>query len=207
MDETANQIEVQIDRTRERLGSNLRELEDKVDAVTDWREHFRERPHLFLGAAFIGGIVLASALRPEVRGSRTIGGCTQPARQQDRVHTDASVGTLGQRSSRARRRREHEDQAVHRRIGTRALTSSIVAPSSGQRRSIRQQRRWAGPRVNAALTGREAHRPVPSMTTVARRPRGRFKVTRPRRVEMADTEPCTMHSSRNCGTRTTVSDS
>src|SRR6185295_11730738 len=63
MDETANQIEAHIDRTRERLGSNLRELEDKVEAATDWREHFRDRPHMFLGAAFIGGIVLASALR------------------------------------------------------------------------------------------------------------------------------------------------
>ena len=68
MDETANEIEAQIDRTRERLGSNLRELEDKVDAATDWREHFRERPDLFLGAAFIGGIVLASALRPKSAG-------------------------------------------------------------------------------------------------------------------------------------------
>jgi hypothetical protein len=63
MDETANQIEAHIDRTRERLGSNLRELENKVEAATDWREHFRERPHVFLGAAFIGGIVLGSALK------------------------------------------------------------------------------------------------------------------------------------------------
>ena len=65
MDETANEIEAQIDRTRERLGSNLRELEDKVDAATDWREHFRERPHLFLGAAFVGGIVIGSVLKPQ----------------------------------------------------------------------------------------------------------------------------------------------
>jgi hypothetical protein len=63
MDETANEIEARIDRSRERLGSNLRELEDKVDAATDWREHFRERPHLFLGAALMGGIVLASSLK------------------------------------------------------------------------------------------------------------------------------------------------
>ena len=62
MDETANEIEAHIDRARERLGSNLRELEDKIDAVTDWREHFRERPHLFLGAAFVGGAVLGAAL-------------------------------------------------------------------------------------------------------------------------------------------------
>jgi hypothetical protein len=71
MDETANQIEAQIDRTRERLGSNLRELENKVEAATDWREHFRERPHVFIGAAFIGGVVLASALRPQ-SGARTV---------------------------------------------------------------------------------------------------------------------------------------
>jgi len=68
MDETTNEIEAQIDRTRERLGSNLKELEDKVDAATDWREHLRERPHLCLGAAFIGGFALASALRPRAGG-------------------------------------------------------------------------------------------------------------------------------------------
>jgi hypothetical protein len=68
MAETANEIEAHIDRARERLGSNLRELEDKVDAATDWREHFRERPYLFLGTAFITGLVLASTLRPKTAG-------------------------------------------------------------------------------------------------------------------------------------------
>ena len=68
MDETANQIEAHIDRTRERLGSNLRELEERVEAATDWREHFRERPHVFVGAAFIGGMVLASALKSKSAG-------------------------------------------------------------------------------------------------------------------------------------------
>ena len=79
MDETANEIEARIDRTRERLGSNLRELEDKVDAATDWREHFRERPHLFLGAALMGGIVLASSLKRKSAGRRLSAG-GQPAR-------------------------------------------------------------------------------------------------------------------------------
>jgi hypothetical protein len=65
MDETLDEIEVEIDRSRERLGSNLKELENKVDAATDWREHFRERPQLFLGAAFVAGLVLASAFRPK----------------------------------------------------------------------------------------------------------------------------------------------
>ncbi len=79
MDETANQIEAHIDRTRERLGSHLRELEDKVEAATDWREHFRERPHVFLGGAFIGGMVLASALRSKSAGRPMSAGAMNPA--------------------------------------------------------------------------------------------------------------------------------
>lgn len=62
MDETPREIEAHIDRTRERLGSHLMELEHKVEAATDWREHFRARPHFFLGAAFVGGATLAVAL-------------------------------------------------------------------------------------------------------------------------------------------------
>jgi hypothetical protein len=79
MDETTDQIEAHIDRTRERLGSNLRELEDKVEAATDWREYFGERPHVFLGAAFIGGIVLASTLRSKSAGRRLSGVAMNPA--------------------------------------------------------------------------------------------------------------------------------
>ena len=63
MDETPREIEKHIDRTRERLGSHLVELEQKVEAATDWREHFRARPRFFLGAAFVGGVTLAVALR------------------------------------------------------------------------------------------------------------------------------------------------
>ena len=65
MDEAAHKIEAHIDRTRERLGSNLRELEHKVDAATDWREQFRARPHLFLGGAIAAGALLAAVLRPK----------------------------------------------------------------------------------------------------------------------------------------------
>ena len=64
MDEAARKIEVHIDRTRERLGSNLRELEDRIDAATDWREQFCARPHVFLGGAIAGGALLAAVLRP-----------------------------------------------------------------------------------------------------------------------------------------------
>ena len=64
MAETVNEIEDHIDRTRERLGSTLRELEDKVEAAIDWREQFHQRPHLFLGAAFAGGVLLSAVGRP-----------------------------------------------------------------------------------------------------------------------------------------------
>ena len=62
MDEATRKIEAHIDRTRERLGSNLQELEDRIDAATDWREQFRGRPHLFLGGAFVGGALLGAAI-------------------------------------------------------------------------------------------------------------------------------------------------
>jgi len=91
MDETANQIEAHIDRTRERLGSNLKELEDRVEAATDWREHFRERPQVFIGAAFVGGMILAAALnsRSARRSLSTTGGATQGVRRTGAVHAQA----------------------------------------------------------------------------------------------------------------------
>jgi hypothetical protein len=69
MDQTPREIEAHIDRTRERLGSHLMELEDKVEAATDWRAHFRARPGVFVSAAFLGGATLAIALH--ARSSRT----------------------------------------------------------------------------------------------------------------------------------------
>jgi hypothetical protein len=60
MGQTASQIESHIENKREDLGSNLRELEDKVKSVTDWHRQFKSRPLVFLGLAFGGGAVLAS---------------------------------------------------------------------------------------------------------------------------------------------------
>ena len=86
MDEAAHKIEAHIDRTRERLGSNLRELEHKVDVATDLREQFRARPHMFLGGAFVGGALLAAALRP-----------TSPRREFD-PSSEARLGVVSRSS-------------------------------------------------------------------------------------------------------------
>ena len=65
MGQTIDQIEADIDRTRARLGSNIRELEHKVEAVTDWRELFRARPWAVLGVAGVCGFVLGAVLSPD----------------------------------------------------------------------------------------------------------------------------------------------
>jgi hypothetical protein len=59
MGPTVEQIEGQIDRTRDRLASNLNEFERRFDAATDWHEYFRARPFVFLGAAVAGGALAA----------------------------------------------------------------------------------------------------------------------------------------------------
>jgi len=64
MGETADKIETYIDQEREDLGSNLRELESKVKATTDWRTHFRKHPLLSVGIAVGGGLILGKALAP-----------------------------------------------------------------------------------------------------------------------------------------------
>ena len=89
MDETANEIEAHIDRTRERLGSNLKELEQKVDAATDWREQFRARPYVLLGVACLGGALLATAVRPK-----------SPRRGSDRSH-EGRLGSISRSAANA----------------------------------------------------------------------------------------------------------
>jgi ElaB/YqjD/DUF883 family membrane-anchored ribosome-binding protein len=63
MDETIDQIEAHIDQTQQRLGSNVQELERRLDAAIDWREQFRARPYVALGIAFAGGVAIATVMR------------------------------------------------------------------------------------------------------------------------------------------------
>ncbi len=70
MGQTASQIENHIEGTREHLSSNLRELENKVKSVTDWRHQFHSRPLIFLGLALGGGVLAATALGGRSSGPR-----------------------------------------------------------------------------------------------------------------------------------------
>lgn len=69
MGETSDQIERHIQETRNNLGDNFNELEEKVKTAVDWRAQFEERPGTMLAVAFGGGVLL-SALLPSLRSTR-----------------------------------------------------------------------------------------------------------------------------------------
>ncbi|MBV8843677.1 MAG: hypothetical protein JO307_12785 [Bryobacterales bacterium] len=87
MGKTANQIETHIERTRDKLGSNIHELEQKVKSATDWRHHFRNSPMTMLGAAFGGGVLLAAMLGSGRR-RRSFSPYAEPASRTPHAGTD-----------------------------------------------------------------------------------------------------------------------
>ncbi|MEQ1472759.1 MAG: hypothetical protein ABLQ96_03000 [Candidatus Acidiferrum sp.] len=62
MDERPEQIEQHIRHQRSELEDNFSELEEKVKGAFDWKTQFEERPGVMLGAAFVGGVLLAAIL-------------------------------------------------------------------------------------------------------------------------------------------------
>jgi hypothetical protein len=70
MGQTSGQIERHIQKTRNDLGDNFTELEEKVKTAMDWRNQFEERPMTMIALAFGGGILL-SALLPRRRSTRS----------------------------------------------------------------------------------------------------------------------------------------
>jgi hypothetical protein len=69
MGQDRDEIASRIESKRDDLRSNLEELEDKVKAVTDWRQQFERHAGLMLGLAFTGGLLL-SGLMPQRRRPR-----------------------------------------------------------------------------------------------------------------------------------------
>ena len=67
MGQTTDQIETEIHKAREALRSNFEELENRVKAVTDWRQRFRKSPGTMFTAAFAVGALLATMARGRKR--------------------------------------------------------------------------------------------------------------------------------------------
>lgn len=88
MGERADQIERQINRTRDDLSGNFYELEQKVKTTFDWRSQFEERPVTMMAIAFGGGLLL-SALLPARR----------PRRQRKNGNTYGSSRVLSSSTS------------------------------------------------------------------------------------------------------------
>jgi hypothetical protein len=89
MGETTKQIETHIEHQREDLGSNLQELEQKVKAVTDWRQQFQNNSMTMIGAAFGGGVLLAAMISGRRRPRYAVAPSSEPAALASAPH----VGT------------------------------------------------------------------------------------------------------------------
>src|ERR1700761_5915477 len=62
MGEKPDQIERHIQRKRSALEDNFSELEAKVKSAFDWRSQFEAHPGVMLGAAFVGGALVAAVI-------------------------------------------------------------------------------------------------------------------------------------------------
>jgi len=82
MGQATSQIEAHIEDSRADLGSNLRELEQKVKSFTDWEHHFQKNPMTLLGVALGGGILLAAMLGGRKRGRGTTSFSRLPANRR-----------------------------------------------------------------------------------------------------------------------------
>ena len=60
MAEDPNEIAVEIEGQRARLGRHVEELEQSIQQATDWRNYIRRKPFASLGIAF--GVGLGFAL-------------------------------------------------------------------------------------------------------------------------------------------------
>ena len=59
MGEDPVEIEHEIELRRDRLSRNIKDLQQRVGDMTDWRKQFEKRPLAFLGAAFGAGLAIS----------------------------------------------------------------------------------------------------------------------------------------------------
>ena len=94
MDRATENIELEIDRGRELLRSNLEELEARVRSVVDWRRAYRANTATALGIAFgaallLGLMVQGRAREPAAVEYRSVVG--QGGRRSDARRREASL--------------------------------------------------------------------------------------------------------------------
>lgn len=70
MGETPDEIKREIELTRERITSNLSQLETRVRTTLDWRTQFDRRPWAFVGSAFGVAFLIGWLLTPAPRDLR-----------------------------------------------------------------------------------------------------------------------------------------
>ena len=59
----STQIHAAIDDARRQIAASVIALRAKADLALDWREWFRRRPGLFIGAAFALGFIVGAGRR------------------------------------------------------------------------------------------------------------------------------------------------
>jgi hypothetical protein len=64
MGETTDQVKEEADQARERLAEDLHRLEHRIESLSDWRTWYQRYPAYFVGAAFLGALLLGLALSP-----------------------------------------------------------------------------------------------------------------------------------------------
>ena len=65
MGQITDEIENQIESTRENLKSNFEELEMRMKAATDWRHYYKEHTGMMVAVAFGGGLLLSALTRAD----------------------------------------------------------------------------------------------------------------------------------------------
>lgn len=71
--DTIDRIEHEIAEEKDALRYNVGELKERAREVVDWRTQVERHPLALMGAAAVGGLLLASVLRPGPRSLRRLG--------------------------------------------------------------------------------------------------------------------------------------
>jgi hypothetical protein len=97
MGEKPDQIERHIYETRNELGENISELQEKVRIAVDWRAQFDQRPMLMIGLAFGGGLLLSALLTGRRRGNSQRSSNKAPHNRWKRESQSSEHGASGGR--------------------------------------------------------------------------------------------------------------